>query len=41
MKIYFSDEKYFDVDNVYNPQNDRAWAVNRADTDEKDGVKQR
>ena len=41
MKILFSDEKYFDIDGVYNSQNDRVWAVNRADADEKGGVKQR
>ena len=41
MKILFSDEKYFDIDGVYNSQNDRVWTVNHADTDEKGGVKQR
>ena len=33
MKILFSDEKYFDIDDVYNFQNDRVWAVNRPDAD--------
>ena len=40
MKILFSDEKYFDIDGVYNSQNDRVRAENRADADEKGGVKQ-
>ena len=41
MKILFSDEKYFGIDGVYNSQNDRVWAVNHTDADEKGGVKQR
>ena len=41
MKILFSDEKYFDIDDVYNSQNDRVWSINHADADEKGGVKQR
>ena len=41
MKILFSDEKYFDIDGVYNSQNDRVWTVNRAVADEKAVVKQR
>ena len=41
MKILLSDEKYFDIDGVSNSQNDRVWTVNRADADEKSGVKQR
>ena len=40
MKILFSDEKYFDIDDVHNSQNDRLWTVNRVDTDEKSGIKQ-
>jgi hypothetical protein len=35
MKIVFSDEKMFDIDGVYNSENDRMRAVNRADVDEK------
>ena len=27
----FSDEKMFDIDGVYNTQNDRVWPVDRAD----------
>ncbi len=40
-KILFSDEKMFDIDGVYNSQNDRVWAVNRAEADKKDGIKQK
>ena len=29
MRILFSDEKTFDLDGIYNSQNDRIWAVNR------------
>ena len=41
LQILFSDEKFFDIDGVYNSQNDRVWAVNRADADEKGGIKQK
>ncbi len=41
MKILLSDEKMFDIDSVYNSQNDRVWAVNRAEADKKDGIKQK
>ena len=41
MRILFSDEKFFDIDGVYNSQNDRVWAVDRADADKKGGMKQR
>ncbi len=41
MKILFSDEKLFDIDGVYNSQNDRVWAVNRAEADDKGGIKQK
>ena len=40
MKILFSGEKHFDIDGVYNAQNDRMWAVNCTDADEKSGIKQ-
>lgn len=40
-RIVFSDEKKFNVDGVYNSQNDRIWAVNRAEADEKGGVHQK
>ena len=41
LKIIFSDEKFFDIDGVYNSQNDRVWAVDRANANESDGIKQR
>ena len=41
MRIPFSDEKFFDIDDVYNSQNDRVWAVDRADADKRGGIKQR
>ena len=40
MKIPFSDEKLFDIDWIYNSQNDRIWAVNCAKSDIKGGIKQ-
>lgn len=36
----FSNGKYFDIDGVYSSQNDRVWAVDRADADGKCGIKQ-
>ena len=41
MTILFSDEKFFDIDGVYSSQNDRVWAVDRADADKKGDIKQR
>ena len=41
LKLLFSDEKMFDIDGVYNTQNDRVWAVDRADADENGGIQQR
>ena len=41
MRILFSNEKFFGIDGVYNSQNDRVWAVDRADADEKGGIQQR
>jgi transposase len=41
MKILFSDEKMFDIDGVYNSQNDRIWAVNRSEADTKGGTRQK
>ena len=35
MKILFSDEKMFDIDGVYNSQNERIWAANRMEADAK------
>lgn len=41
MRILFSDEKWFDIDGIYNSQNDRVWAAARAEAGEKRGRKQR
>ena len=41
MKILFSDEKLFDIDEIYNSQNDRIWTVSRVEADKRDGVKQK
>ncbi|CAF3930185.1 unnamed protein product [Rotaria sp. Silwood2] len=41
LKILFSDEKMFDIDGVYNTQNDRIWAVNRDEANQKGGVHQK
>ena len=41
MKILFSDKKRFDIDGVYNLQNDRIWAVNRQEADKAGGRKQK
>ena len=41
MRILFSDEKFLDIDGVYNSQNDRVWTVDRADANEKGGIQQR
>jgi hypothetical protein len=41
MKILFSDEKMFDIDEVYNSENDRLWAVNRSEADIKGGTRQK
>ena len=39
LKVFFSDEKLFDVDGIYNSQNKRVWTVDRADADKKVGIK--
>ena len=41
MRSLLSDEKFFEVDGVYNSQNDRVWAVSRADANEKSSIQQR
>ena len=41
LKILFSDEKMFDIDGVNNTQNDRIWAVNRDEANQKGGVHQK
>ena len=39
-RFLFSDEKMFDIDGVYNSQNERIWAPSRADADAKGAIKQ-
>ena len=41
MKILFSDEKVFDIDGVYNSQNERIWTANRMEADAKGGIKRK
>lgn len=41
LKFLFSDEKMFDLDGMYNAQNDRVWAVDRVQADKNGGVKQK
>jgi transposase len=41
MKILFSDEKMFDIDGVYNSQNDRIWAVDRVTANNNGGIKKK
>ena len=38
MKILFVDETLFDIDGIYNSQNDRIWAVNCVEADIKGGI---
>ena len=40
MRILFSDEKMFDLDGIYNSENDRIWAVNREEANRRGGKKQ-
>ena len=40
MKLLFSDEKLFNIDGIYNSQNDRIWMVNRAEANIKGGTRQ-
>ena len=40
MTILFSNEKTFDLDGIYNSENDRIWAVNREEANRRDGKKQ-
>ena len=41
MRILFSNEKFIDIDNVYNSQRDQMWAVSRTDVNKKGGIQQR
>ena len=38
LRILFSNEKYFDVDDIYNFQNHFIWTASLADADKKSGV---
>lgn len=38
MKILFSDEKIFDINGVYNVQNDRIWSINRKEANKNGGI---
>ena len=39
MRVVFSYEKLFDIDDVYNVQNDRVWAPSGVEVNKSDGVK--
>jgi hypothetical protein len=41
MKILFSDEKIFDINGVYNAQNDRIWAINRTEAEKNGAIQQK
>ena len=41
MRILFSDEKIFDIDGVYNSQNDRVWAPSRTAANEIGGIRRK
>ena len=41
LKILFSDEKIFDLNGMYNAQNDRIWSTNRNEGDKDGGIKQK
>ncbi len=38
MWILFSDEKMFDIDGIYNSQNQRIWASSHAEANERGGI---
>ena len=37
MRILFSDEKLFDLDGIYNSENDRTWTVNGEEANRRGG----
>ena len=41
MKILFSGEKLFDIDGVYNSENDQIWTVNLSEANKTGGIKQK
>ncbi|CAF3169579.1 unnamed protein product [Rotaria sp. Silwood2] len=40
-KWLFRDEKFFDLDGIYNSQNDRVWAASREEADRKGGFREK
>ena len=40
MRFFFSDEKLFDIDGVYNSQNVTFWAPSRIEADAKGGIEE-
>ena len=38
LRISFSDEKFVDIDRVYNSERERVWTINRTDADESEVV---
>ena len=41
MKILFPDEIIFDINGVYNVQNDQIWAINRTEAEKNGGIQQK
>ena len=41
LRTLFFDEKMFDLDGMYNAQNDRIWAGNCEEADKRGGVQQK
>ena len=39
MRILFSNEKMIDLDGIYNSENDRIWAINEEEANERSGKK--
>ena len=39
-RFLFSDEKLFNIDGVYNSQNEKIWAPSRAEADAKGDIKE-
>ena len=39
IRILFSDEKFFDIDGVYNVQNHRVWTSNHVEANKSSGIK--
>ena len=41
MKIHFSVEKMFDIDGIYNLQNDKIWSIGSETENKNDGIKKK